>query len=431
MKLRIALFFLILTYNAFVGAFTSMVLPAADRPSRVFTLAGDVLMIAVAVPTFIRQRTFYGVKCFLGLVLASTLTFIYNYQTVGLTAHLNGIRQLLFFLAALVVIHDILASQYRDSFGRWFTRFLVVFALVQIPLAAIQFAQFGAGDEVGGTYGTTGGSGYLSQLAFMITFYMIVRYGSLDDGGTFSIRKTILFSLLLVPVALNETKISFVYMALFIALLVLSRSKAYKAIPLLAVGAGLLYLLNTVYTESAQDTTQIFDEKYLDKYLVYDPTNTVDVPRFQKVVLMFKRLSSDPGSMLLGLGYGLFGGGSVLGTTGFARSLWYFSGSRILLNGIWLQGGLVATVIIAIAMFAFLRKGDRLRSSTMRRFRWFIAAILVSMWLYNEAIMDRTIAMIASFFIVWISTGGIEAEDTAYDVEPALQDTTSLPQENT
>jgi hypothetical protein len=53
-------------------------------------------------------------------------------------------------------------------------RYLIIFALVQTPVAFIQFLRFGAGDPVGGTYGIGGGSGCLSQLLFLICFYLVV-----------------------------------------------------------------------------------------------------------------------------------------------------------------------------------------------------------------------------------------------------------------
>jgi len=59
-----------------------------------------------------------------------------------------------------------------------------VFALAQIPVTIIQFAQYGAGDGVGGTYGTGGGSGYITQLLFIICFFFAVRFASLEDGSS-------------------------------------------------------------------------------------------------------------------------------------------------------------------------------------------------------------------------------------------------------
>ncbi len=85
------------------------------------------------------------------------MTFIYNLDRFGFPEHLNGIRETLFFFASLLVVHDLYESPHRLTFIRVFSRFLIVFAIVQIPVAFLQFLKYGAGDLVAGTYGTGGG----------------------------------------------------------------------------------------------------------------------------------------------------------------------------------------------------------------------------------------------------------------------------------
>ncbi len=99
-----------------------------------------------------------------------------------------------------------------------------------------------------------------------------MRYASLDDGAHFSITRMLLFLPALIPCALNETKISFFLLAGFIILMVSSPRKIYRAVPLLILGAAMMYLLYYYYIETVSDTRGIFDQDYIEKYLLTSRT---------------------------------------------------------------------------------------------------------------------------------------------------------------
>ena len=216
---------------------------------------------------------------------------------------------------------------------------------------------------------------------------------------------------ILIPCALNETKISFVLLAGFLVLLVSSPRQMYRAIPLLILGAGLMFLLNYYYSQTVEDTSTIFDEGYIEKYLLTNPTGTGgDLPRFQRVVIMFRLMGDDIGSILLGMGYGVLGGGNIAGTSRLGRTLFYLvNGSRILLFRVWIQGGLLAVLLVAGAMFGYLRSGVQ-KVFTVRQFSFFLFFSLVVIWGYDEAIFDRVFAPIVAFCMMWIRAGGIDGE---------------------
>ncbi len=407
MIIRILLFFFVLLLNSFYGA-VLMAVPSADRIFRLAIFACDGIMIAMAVSVVWRNRTFSVVKYLALFLFVSTLTFFLNVHSVAIATHLNGLRQPLFLLSTLIVLYDIAQSSRWEAFGRMFNAFLVIFALLQIPLSLIQFFKFGAGDYVGGTYGYMGGSGFLTQLVFLIAFFFIARSSWYKDPDGIRYRSVLVYSLFLLPCTVNETKISFVYLAIFIILLTMSRSKIFKSIPILAFGVALILLLNYYYGKTVEDTQNIFDERFLERYLLYDPRENVDVPRFQKLVLMFRLMHGDILQMLLGLGYGVFAGENILGTSSFGRSLWYFQGTRIQVQTVWIQGGLLSLVLLLPASFWFLRRRSILQSTNMRRFHTFLALLIASTWLYNEALYNRPFAMIAGYMIIWIGLGGME-----------------------
>jgi len=417
MKTKLYLFLLIQVFNSVSGMLATMIVPSADRIIRLGVVSGDVLMIVLAFSAFWTRKDFYGVKYMALFLLVSTLTFIYTSERFGFPEHLNGLRETLFFFASLVVVYDLYEGHTRPLFAKILTRYLIVFALVQIPVAFFQFLKFGAGDTVAGTYGTGGGSGYLSQLLFLICFYLVVRYASLEDGTNFRIRRTMMMFPVLIPCALNETKISFLLLAGFLILLVSSPRKVYRAIPLLVLGFGLMYLLNYYYTQTVEDTRTIFDEDFIEKYLLTNPTGTGgDLPRLQRIQIMFHLMGNDFGSILLGMGYGVLGGGNIMSMSRLGRSLYYLvTGSRVLLFRVWIQGGLLAVLLVAATMFSYLRSRVE-KTFTLRQFSWFLVFSLLVVWVYDEAAFDRVFAPIVAFFMMWIRAGGLDGE-----VDPTLE----------
>jgi len=127
------------------------------------------------------------------------------------------------------------------------------------------------------------------------------------------------------------------------------------------------------------------------------------------------------------MGYGVVGGGNVLGVSRLGRALYYIvTGSRILLFRAWIQGGLLAVLTLGFAMFAWMRTRASLYP-TMRKLYWFLAFSIFIVWFYNEAMLDRTFALVTSFIMVWTSEGGMvedpedlpetEAEEASPDAE--------------
>jgi hypothetical protein len=415
-RVRMILFFVIFWFNAYSGLVASMILPSADRLIRMTVVGLDGMMVLMALLTVFKSRNFYGVRLGGLFLISVALTMIYTSDRFGILEQLNGLRETIFFFATLIVVHSLYVSEKRDSFVKWMTISLMVFAIAQTPSSFYEFLKYGAGDFVGGTYGTRGGSGHVSQGLFLICFYFIVRYASLEDESHFRIMRMVPFFAMLIPCALNETKVSFLFLGVLLVLLIASRQQVYRAIPLLLMGVLLAFLLNYYYTENVEDTRTIFDEAYLERYLYSGATEAGgDLPRFQRLPLMFKMMGDDVGAILFGMGYGVLGGGNVMGVSRLGRTIYYLvNGSRILLFRVWIQGGLISVLLVASTMFAFVRSYGKL-SHVKKQFGRFIAFSLVVMWLYNEAMMDRTFAMITWFCIIWLTYG--EEESPAHQSE--------------
>lgn len=415
-RVKLYLFMFAFWFTAYCGIFASMIMPSSDRMVRAIVVGLDGVIVLLAILAIFRNRNFYGVKIF-GLFLVSVVvTAIYTSDRFGIAEQFNGLRETLYYFASLVVVYDLFMSEDRQRFVRWMTISLIVFAIAQTPSSIYQFMKFGAGDLVGGTYGIRGGSGVVSQALFLICFYLMVKFASLEDESHFRIIRMVFILPLLIPCALNETKISFVFLAVFLVLLVASRRQIYRAIPVLVMGAILAVLLNYYYTENVEDTRNIFDEKYVERYLYSNSTETGgDLPRFQRVTLMFKMMGNDVGSVLWGMGYGVLGGGNLMDVSRMGRAMYYLvNGSRILLFRVWIQGGLISVLLVGAAMFIYMWSTSTL-THTRKQFGRFLAFSLAVVWLYNEAILDRTFVMMVWFFIVWLSFADDDLPEAADD----------------
>jgi hypothetical protein len=429
MKFLIRLFLALLLFYSVAGMFATMIMPGQEKNIRLLSVVCDGILLGMALLALWRERQFYGVWAFLVFVLSSVLTFLYTSDRFGFVEHLNGLRDSVCFFAALIVVHDIFQSDYKDYFVRRFTQFLIVFAILQIPVSIVQFIQYGAGDGVGGTYGTAGGSGYITQILFIICFFFAVRFGSLEDGTSFSLKRLPFLLFILLPCAINETKISFVLLFVFIILVAGSRKRLLRTLPLMILGGVLVLLFNYFYTSTVEDTRNLLDVDFIEKYLVTNQTETGgDLPRFQRLIYMFKMMGGDTGSILLGMGYGVMGGGNIMGVSRLGRALYYLvTGSRILLFRVWMQGGLIAVLSMGYAMFAWMRSKVPLYP-TLSKFGWYLAFGILLVWVYNEAMLDRVFAIITSFMMIWTREGGNMAElegEEEFDTEESTSDAES------
>ncbi|MGB6120913.1 MAG: hypothetical protein WBG80_03310, partial [Bacteroidota bacterium] len=96
MRLKLFLFFAILVFHTFSGLFSTQIVPGAERMVRIMTAGSDALMIFLALLSFFKHRSFYGVRFFVLFLVGAALTLLYNIDKMGALAQLNGLRQPLF-----------------------------------------------------------------------------------------------------------------------------------------------------------------------------------------------------------------------------------------------------------------------------------------------------------------------------------------------
>jgi hypothetical protein len=144
----------------------------------------------------------------------STATYLLHVGDLSIVMHLNGLRDYLLLFCAYAYANALIQSDLREEFLARFAAFIKMFLVLQIPAAFYQFSKYGAGDDVGGTFGPWG-SGLLTISIFLLAFYLVRFHWNKDGSERFSVKNNLKVLPLFIPVLINETKVTFVMLGLF------------------------------------------------------------------------------------------------------------------------------------------------------------------------------------------------------------------------
>ena len=378
----------------------------------------DAVLIILGIAT-IRHKLDY-ILLFSFLAIGFISTDIVNKLTW--VNFLNGCRDFLPMLFLPAILKYFLEQENRrERFVKVFDKHLMIFLVVQAPCLIYQFVKYGANDHGGGSLGN-GFSGVISTLIYIISFYLISR----DFDRTRyveSLKKNIWLIVLLLPTFLNETKISFVFMALYFLLLMkFDKTLIMRlaiALPFFLAGIYFLFNMYMSSTESEEDITNL--QYYTESYLMVDDTDqlidlaerldegefgddndwSVDLPRFSRILLMPAVTARSDGGIVFGAGLSQFKGQSYLEQTKFAKDFeWFVNGTTLFSQIIFAQLGLLG-VAWAIAFFISLFRFNK-SSSRDKYLRAFLIIIFSLMMLYNQS-MRFAIFCIPMFYFVYMA----------------------------
>jgi hypothetical protein len=276
-----------------------------------------------------------------------------------------------------------------------FKRFAILFLVMQLPVAFYQFLKFGPSDKVGGTYGGFG-SGILTLSVVSCVFFL--------SHYTRNLSQRVMLYLCLIPLLLNETKISFILIPLLI--LLIHFQPKFKNVIGAVLGAGfILFLFNRFYSHSTMELDDnisgIFSKDFLESYLMGDIYMSDDVPRFTKIIVAWQLLAEHTNTFLFGFEYGLFKGGTVVETSQFAESiLWLLSGTRPYLFFLMIQGGLFLVLgVIMLVLYA-----NRFFSKYNNKFKTFLFLIFILILFYNDSLRNQSFVIIYFFNVFYANS---------------------------
>jgi len=372
------------------------------RPPLYLLLDFVLLFLGLAV---MRQRG--DIIVFISyMVLAFVSTIMINHLSV--LYYFNGSRDFFGIILVVPVLRYFFTSPNSRSFQKSFDRHLFVFLCLQTPCILWQFFKYGANDHGGGTLGY-GGSGIMSMMIYLISFYLISkRWDSSNFGRSLWVNRK--YVLLLLPTFFNETKASFLLLICYFVLLIKFDRKAFIRLTIVVPvffatlwGAVILYMNVT-----NQQTDEVFSTDFVTHYLYGEDLDEIveigmmvqdgdfemdektwwveDIPRFGKIALVVPMLSESPSKLLFGEGVGQFKGGTMVDNTPFFKeNQWLLFGSKTWLFSLIVQLGLVGVVwFLIVGCRALFTRESHMHMH--RQIELYLAANLVLIMLYNDSV---------------------------------------------
>ncbi|MEO8583045.1 MAG: hypothetical protein ABI415_04560 [Flavitalea sp.] len=362
--------------------------------------AFDLLIISLALTSFsfIRSGLAY-ILLFAILCIAVNL----SYSEATLFASLNGLREI-FTVFAIIIFYNKVFSEGNEELAEScieiFKTFGFIFILCQPPVAFAQYFIHGPTDFVGGTYGNYGSGSLTFSIIFIVYFLHHFKR---------SLFKTILLYACLIPLFLNETKISFILIPMMVLFIRFQPKLKNLIVAIIAAGIFLLiankYYSNAGSTGNEDNISTIFSADYLNDYLMADIYTYPDIPRFTKIILSWRIISEQTNTFLFGLEYGLFKGSNVVGVSRLAeRYQWLLSGTRPYLYFLLMQGG---TMLLAsfLLLIGYVNKKFR----QPNKFKLFLLIMFFLILVYNDLLRNQS-SIAIYFFIVFYANSTFYSE---------------------
>lgn len=401
---------------AVFGFVQDEILPFLVNLQSIVFVTLDIILLIMGLITARKTIDIVMGLSFIALTAISTI-FVNN---LTLANYLNGFREFLPFVFMVPLLRFFLDNErYRDVFIRRFDKHLLIFLIIQVPCMVYQFLKYGANDHGGGSMGNWF-SGPISTLIYVTTFYLVQKRWD-SEHYLKSVLQNKWYLLLLLPSFLNETKVSFVYFALFFAMLFRYDAKLiFKvalASPLFVVAYYIAYNAYMSATQAEEDSVDMSylvyeylstNEVDLDDMILFsemlehgdfgdDDDWSVDLPRMTKIVMMPEVLSSSNGGLLLGAGLSHFKGGTNVKQTKFAKEFhWILNGTQPFVFFVVMQIGLIGLlwmIVFFLQLFGFL--GQKREHNT--KLAAFLGLVAIVMFFYISAYRQPIYCLIFFF----------------------------------
>ena len=219
------------------------------------------------------------------------------------------------------------------------------------------------------------------------------------------------------PTYLNETKISFIFLAIYIMLLIPLNRKMFMryvlAIPSVMVlmwASGTAYVVATGGTMGDVFSIDYYVEGYLladdeEDYARYaeflineDRVGDVDVPRFTKLLYLTDMRDDYPQMFTYGNGIGHFKGGTMVSESEFfTENKWILIGSLPYVFEIIIQLGLPGLILSIIYIFSIVILQPSPGATRRLNLQLFLILLFVLTFFYNDSFRNAFFTIILFF----------------------------------
>jgi hypothetical protein len=385
--------FILLLYASTFSGFLSDLAESGGRTMLYVAFDGLIIFLAMLSLAYIR-----GGFMWIVLFLVACIGVNLSYSSTNLIYSLNGVREVLMVISMAIFYNKVFAEENEEVIEEYveiMKKFSVIFLIAQLPVAGWQFHQYGASDYVGGTFGNKG-SGILT-LSVVCTVFFLAHFVRSNT-------QRVLLYLCLAPLLLNETKISFILIPALI-LFIHFQPKLKNIFGAIIAAAFFLFLFNKFYTNQGLDfensMAAIFNKDFLDAYLFGDIYSSEDVPRFTKIVWGWRMAAEQTRTLLFGIEYGMFKGGTIVESSQFGQSIqWLLSGTRPYLFFLILQGG----ILLVTGFFWMLFHINRYFVRNNNKFKTFLFMIFLMVLFYNDALRNQGFVVIYLFNVFYANS---------------------------
>jgi len=385
--------FILLLYASTFGGFLADIAETSGRTMLYVAFDGLILFLAIISLAYLRGKMTWVV-----LFIIACIGVNLSYSSSNLMASLNGVREIIMVVSMAIFYNKVFAEDNEDlaeEYVEIMKKFAVIFLIAQLPIAGWQFHQYGASDYVGGTFGNKG-SGILT-LSLVCSVFFLAHFVRSNT-------QRVLLYFCLVPLLLNETKISFILIPTLI-LFIHFRPRLKNIIGAVIAAAFFLFVFNMYYTNQGLDFDNnmagIFSKDFLDAYLFGDIYSSDDIPRFTKIVVGWHMAAEETRTLLFGIEYGIFKGGNVVETSQFGQEVqWLLSGTRPYLFFLILQGG----VLLIAGFFWLMFHINKYFVQNNNKFKTFLFLVFIMILFYNDALRNQGFVAIYLFSVFYANS---------------------------
>lgn len=339
------------------------------------------------------------------LVIAFISTCVVNSN--GIFRYVLGLRDFAGIFCVVPIFRWLINHGPEGDFLRRFNRQLYVWLVLQAVCIVWQFIRYGAGDWGGGTAGYKA-SGNASTCIYVVSLFLLMQNWDADNFMA-SLKANAKYLLLLLPTYLNETKVSFIYLAVYLFVLLPFNRKLMLRVmvfvpSLIAVMVAVWSLYSTNVLYKADD---IFSSEFYNNYFYGDDMDRIleksmmlrdgeieaddivyfgdsDVPRIAKYMLLWPKLEDIRGGVAFGAGISQFQGWNSENYTKFAYP------NRYLLYGtkpwgFWLlaQVGLIGLFFVCYVIVNNICPRAN-GSKKIQKLSLFLLVVFLGSLLYND-----------------------------------------------
>lgn len=333
----------------------------------------------------------------------------------------DGLRMYVPFLFILPILRYILTlEKSRRYFVALFDRSLLIFLWLQFPCIILQTLLYSNPDMRGGSLGWMC-SGEVTTLIYVISFYLMLRHWDYSRSYFSNVGQHWIYLFLWLPSLMNETKISFVFIALYLLLLIpMDRQYAKRLIYILPILAAFMGLAYVVYSSSISSSSlnkegslafyMIGDEFFLDKIEKAEERGLLDIddddmPRGLKLIATPALMDRNEHTWPWGFGLGQVKSGDAADKTLLGRYYnWLIKGTKMQLHMFWLEAGLVGVAWYILYWLAVFRSFRHLHPGQRnRQLTWMLALTVALVSFYNSLLFNIPFAIVSLYFIFFTS----------------------------